>query len=160
MCGLKTDCLARFAALLGLAAACSGSFKRSLDTWQSRTAIFGAPSVSRPFFQEACNLYGETAEKLGVGFQILDDVRNLDTVPGKKLGDDIVEGKKSLPVILYLRARLKTAGFAAGCFKAAREKGEDAGEIGAFIPPTGLIPRPLGRFFYRQSICFTGIKPV
>ncbi|MCL2480771.1 MAG: polyprenyl synthetase family protein, partial [Spirochaetaceae bacterium] len=41
-------------------------------------------------------------EEMGVGFQILDDVVNLTKGnPGKKRGDDIVEGKKSLPVILF-----------------------------------------------------------
>lgn len=41
-------------------------------------------------------------ENIGVGFQILDDVKNLTTGnPGKLRGDDIIEGKKSLPVILY-----------------------------------------------------------
>jgi octaprenyl-diphosphate synthase len=48
---------------------------------------------------------GKTAADIGVGFQILDDVQNLTTGnPGKKRGDDIVEGKKSLPVLLYLNA--------------------------------------------------------
>ncbi|QEN04774.1 polyprenyl synthetase family protein [Thiospirochaeta perfilievii] len=41
-------------------------------------------------------------EEIGVGFQILDDIKNITTGnPGKLRGDDIVEGKKSLPVILY-----------------------------------------------------------
>lgn len=148
MCGLKTGCLARFAALLGLAAACSvkewrGEVSPPASTEVRDRAERGGPGQSfsappplfpGPFFQAACGLYGEAAEKLGTGFQILDDVKNLDTgVPGKKLGDDIVEGKKSLPVILYLRARPEKAGFAAGCFRAAREKGADAGEIGDFI---------------------------
>lgn len=45
---------------------------------------------------------GKACEAMGVGFQILDDVTNLVTGnPGKKRGDDIVEGKKSLPVILF-----------------------------------------------------------
>lgn len=43
-------------------------------------------------------------EDIGVGFQIMDDVHNLETGnPGKMRGDDIVEGKKSLPVILHAR---------------------------------------------------------
>jgi octaprenyl-diphosphate synthase len=47
---------------------------------------------------------GKIAEDIGVGFQILDDVTNLTTGnPGKKRGDDIVEGKKSLPVLLHLQ---------------------------------------------------------
>lgn len=47
---------------------------------------------------------GKIWEKAGVGFQIMDDVTNLKTGnPGKERGDDIVEGKKSLPVILFAR---------------------------------------------------------
>ena len=45
---------------------------------------------------------GTACEAMGIGFQIVDDVTNLVTGnPGKKRGDDIVEGKKSLPVILF-----------------------------------------------------------
>jgi octaprenyl-diphosphate synthase len=43
------------------------------------------------------------AASIGAGFQILDDVQNLTTGnPGKKRGDDIVEGKKSLPVLMHI----------------------------------------------------------
>lgn len=45
---------------------------------------------------------GETAANIGIGFQIIDDVINLTTGnAGKKRGDDIVEGKKSLPVLIH-----------------------------------------------------------
>ena len=48
--------------------------------------------------------YGKTAAQIGVGFQIIDDVINLTKGnPGKKRGDDIVEGKKSLPVLLHIQ---------------------------------------------------------
>lgn len=51
--------------------------------------------------EEVALAIGKACTQMGVGFQILDDVRNLTTGnPGKKRGDDIVEGKKSLPVIL------------------------------------------------------------
>ena len=81
MCALKTGVLARFAANTGrLAALCRSGCDDGAD------------------FPPA-----KAAEKLGVGFQILDDVKNLEEgVPGKRRGDDIVEGKKSLPVLLYL----------------------------------------------------------
>lgn len=47
--------------------------------------------------------YGMLTADIGVGFQILDDVKNIKGgIPGKEYGDDIVEGKKSLPVIFYL----------------------------------------------------------
>ncbi len=46
---------------------------------------------------------GEICADIGIGFQILDDVQNLTLGnPGKKRGDDIVEGKKSLPVLLHI----------------------------------------------------------
>ena len=105
MCSMKTGCLARFAVLLASAAL----------------------RVPR---DEA--VLADAAEKLGVGFQILDDVKNLTTgIPGKKRGDDITEGKKSLPVLIYLRDHPEKAGFAADCFKAAREG--SAAQTEAFI---------------------------
>lgn len=52
--------------------------------------------------EETALAMGKACQQMGVGFQILDDVINLTTGnPGKKRGDDIVEGKKSLPVILF-----------------------------------------------------------
>lgn len=46
---------------------------------------------------------GLIAAEIGAGFQIIDDVINLTTGnPGKKRGDDIVEGKKSLPVLSFI----------------------------------------------------------
>ena len=49
---------------------------------------------------------GETAAQIGIGFQIIDDVINLTKGnPGKKRGDDIVEGKKSLPVLIHVQSR-------------------------------------------------------
>lgn len=48
--------------------------------------------------------YGEISANIGIGFQIIDDVINLTTGNvGKKRGDDIVEGKKSLPVLLHIK---------------------------------------------------------
>jgi octaprenyl-diphosphate synthase len=77
MCAMKTGSLSRLSAELG--AYCAG--------------VSG----------DAARQTGEAAEKLGVGFQILDDVKNLSAgIPGKKRGEDIVEGKKSLPLLLYL----------------------------------------------------------
>lgn len=59
---------------------------------------------------EEAESVGKIAESLGEGFQILDDVTNLTTGnPGKKRGDDIVEGKKSLPVLMHIIERPKDA---------------------------------------------------
>jgi octaprenyl-diphosphate synthase len=109
MCRLKTGCLARFAAALGVHAAGTG-----LEAEEERL--------------------GRGAENLGVGFQILDDVKNLTTgIPGKKRGDDVVEGKKSLPLLLYLHCRPDRRDFAAHCFAEARKRGTEAPEVDALI---------------------------
>ena len=55
---------------------------------------------------EEATKIGEIAAHIGKGFQVIDDVINLTTGNvGKKRGDDIVEGKKSLPVILHTQLR-------------------------------------------------------
>jgi octaprenyl-diphosphate synthase len=117
MCGLKTGCLARFAAVLGVCAAEAASVTGS--------------SIAH---NEAAQTLGEAAEKLGVGFQILDDVKNLTAgIPGKKRGDDVVEGKKSLPVLLYLHSRPEQQDLVSRCFTAARAKGAAAPEVEELI---------------------------
>jgi octaprenyl-diphosphate synthase len=69
-----------------------------------------------------------------VGFQILDDVKNLKTgVPGKKRGDDIVEGKKSLPMLLYMHRYPEKKDMVFHTFIAAREKGTLAPEVEELI---------------------------
>lgn len=76
MCRFKTGALARLAAELGAAAA-------------------GAAD-------DEIEAVGALWEDIGVGFQILDDVKNLVSGnPGKRRGDDVVEGKKSLPALLH-----------------------------------------------------------
>jgi octaprenyl-diphosphate synthase len=108
MCKLKTGSLARCAAELG-------------------AYIAGAP-------EETTRKLGEAAEKLGVGFQILDDVKNLTTgIPGKKRGDDIVEGKKSLPILLYLTRFPEKREQVFYCFHAAKINGTAVPEVAELI---------------------------
>lgn len=116
MCALKTGVLARMAAELGVYAAGN---RISLDPAREDST--------------AATL-GIAAEKLGVAFQILDDVKNLTTGnPGKKRGDDIVEGKKSLPVLLFLHSRHDRVEFVKRCFSAARASGTGAKEVEELI---------------------------
>jgi len=108
MCGLKTGSLARLAAELGAYAA-------------------GASA-------HAARQMGEAGEKLGIGFQILDDVKNLTTgIQGKKRGDDISEGKKSLPVLLYLHKYPKKRGRIFYCFHEAKRNGTSVPEVEEMI---------------------------
>ncbi|UER67501.1 polyprenyl synthetase family protein [Borrelia sp. BU AG58] len=51
------------------------------------------------------NLYN-TFLKFGTYFQIMDDIRNIKNgIKGKDFGDDLIEGKKSLPVIYFLKEK-------------------------------------------------------
>ena len=119
MCRLKTGCLARLGAVLGA----------YIGAARQQSASANAVNI-----EDLVKTYGRAAEQLGVGFQILDDVKNLSTgVPGKKRGDDIVEGKKSLPVLLYLHRYPEKRDFAARCFKAARDAGTTAPETEEII---------------------------
>lgn len=70
---------------------------------------------------------GSYAQDIGTGFQIIDDVINLTTGnPGKKRGDDIVEGKKSLPVLIHLEKSPGDAAKLASLFSQARAEGIDS----------------------------------
>jgi octaprenyl-diphosphate synthase len=108
MCGLKTGSLARLAAE-------AGAF----------TAGAGAETAAK---------FGDASERLGIGFQILDDVKNLTTgVPGKLRGDDVVEGKKSLPVLLYLTRYPEKREMVYYSFHAAKINGTAAPEVEELI---------------------------
>ena len=149
MCRLKTGCLARLAGVLGVysGGSCINVNAGALDT--------------------VADIFGNGAELLGVGFQILDDVKNLSTgIPGKKRGDDIVEGKKSLPVLLYLHRYPEKRDFTARCFSAARAAGTDAPEVEAMIDSlsgAGVLEeaREIALFYLEKSRkIFSGDTPV
>jgi len=104
MCRLKTGSLARLAARMGHVAG-GGDPQRA----EQLGAIF---------------------EDAGVAFQILDDVRNLTSGnPGKHRGDDIVEGKKSLPVILSGDIDPKLSEQLAACFDRAHAEGPSSPSV-------------------------------
>ena len=112
MCSLKTGCLARFAAELGVATA--GIVNKATGN----TGLLMA------------EVMGVAAEKLGVGFQILDDVINVSSgIPGKNRGDDIVEGKKSLPILLFLHRWPEKKDMVYRCFREAGSMGIGAPEV-------------------------------
>ncbi|MDR2785293.1 MAG: polyprenyl synthetase family protein [Treponema sp.] len=139
MCRLKTGALARLAAVLGVYTGYAGKAS--------------GPPMTQEIFQERAlfqaEAFGGAAEKLGVGFQILDDVKNLRTGnPGKKRGDDIVEGKKSFPALLFLHEHPEKAPLVERCFQAAREGGSSAPEVEELIgefEAAGVLERATDR---------------
>ena len=79
---------------------------------------------------EESNVFAALFAEAGVGFQILDDVKNISTGnAGKKRGDDIVEGKKSMPVILHIEKHPEDAASLTAYFEQARREGIDSPAI-------------------------------
>lgn len=75
--------------------------------------------------EELFEKFDYISSQIGIGFQIIDDVINISTGNvGKKRGDDIVEGKKSLPVLLFLeKATSEDKDKLLNCFKIAEKDG-------------------------------------
>ncbi len=90
---------------------------------------------------------GIIAAGIGEGFQILDDVQNLTTGnPGKKRGDDIVEGKKSLPVLLHLKENPEDQEKISSCFIRAANEGIESPAVEeciAILESKGAIQKAL-----------------
>lgn len=79
---------------------------------------------------EQANYIATLAADIGVGFQILDDIKNLTTGNiGKKRGDDIVEGKKSLPILYHLEQNPLDFDTLMNCFEQAAIEGIDSPAI-------------------------------
>lgn len=92
------------------------------------SAIIGA-SIGGASEKEALSL-GELAMQIGIGFQIIDDYSNLTIGnPGKKRGDDIVEGKKSYPILLHLEKKPEDLAEISKHFQNARVEGIDSPSV-------------------------------
>ena len=99
--------------------------KNKTGTLASLAAKIGG--IAGGLSAEQAATLGNTAANIGMGFQIIDDVINLTTGnPGKKRGDDIVEGKKSLPVIMHVTAHPEDKDAIADCMKRAAAEGIDS----------------------------------
>lgn len=103
------------------------------------SARIGAVLAGSPVVvEEACATYGQA---LGTAFQIIDDVLDYDgnaIEMGKNLGDDLREGKSTLPLIAAM-ARGTAAQTAT--IRQAIEEGstEQLGEIVAIVKHTGAL---------------------
>jgi octaprenyl-diphosphate synthase len=135
MCRMKTGVLARMAIELGVyTAGLQHDIRKGIHI--DEPLAESSAELDRRLEDEGrlAEALGLAAENLGVGFQILDDVKNLTTGnPGKKRGDDIVEGKKSLPIILFLQQNPNRIEFVKRCFSAARAQGTSAREVEELI---------------------------
>ncbi|MCZ2499075.1 octaprenyl diphosphate synthase [Xylophilus sp. Kf1] len=90
-----------------------------------------------PAMESACATYGQA---LGTAFQVIDDVLDYDGDAGemgKNLGDDLREGKTTLPLIIAMRRG--TAEQAALIRSAIEEGADDLGAIVAIVRETGAL---------------------
>lgn len=93
---------------------------------------------STPSMEEACATYGQA---LGTAFQIIDDVLDYDgdaAEMGKNLGDDLREGKSTLPLIAAIR---RGTPHQAATVRRAIEEGstEQLAEVIAIVKDTGAL---------------------
>lgn len=91
-----------------------------------------------PILEDVCARYGQA---LGTAFQVIDDVLDYEgdaSVLGKNLGDDLKEGKVTLPIIFALQ---KTQGNQRALLVQAIEHAHDANlaEILAVIQASGAL---------------------
>ncbi len=78
--------------------------RKTATLFEAATRIGAILAQADPAIEDACARYGAA---IGTAFQIIDDVLDYDgsaQVIGKRVGDDLREGKPTLPVIHALRA--------------------------------------------------------
>ena len=108
---------------------------------------------SPPAIEEACATYGQA---LGTAFQIIDDVLDYDgdaTEMGKNLGDDLREGKSTLPLIAAMQRGTSAQ---AHIVREAIEQGstEQLTEIVQIVRDTGAldVTRDAANFEARRAM--------
>ena len=76
---------------------------KTAKLFEASTRLPAVLTVSAPAVEAACAAYGQA---LGTAFQVIDDVLDYDgdaALMGKNLGDDLREGKATLPLIIAMQ---------------------------------------------------------
>lgn len=76
---------------------------KTAKLFEASTRIAAILAEASPELEEACAAYGQA---LGTAFQVIDDVLDYDgsvAEMGKNLGDDLREGKSTLPLIIAMQ---------------------------------------------------------
>lgn len=85
--------------------------------------------------------------KLGVAFQMLDDLKNVcQGNKGKHRGDDIVEGKLSFPIVLYLEERSEKKKEIISLFNRAKKEGISSSAVNeccSLLESSGILEKGL-----------------
>lgn len=111
---------------------------KTAKLFEASARIAAILANSPPALETACADYGQA---LGTAFQVIDDVLDYDGSPaemGKNLGDDLREGKCTLPLIAAMRQGSPAQ---RDTIRSAIENGatENIGEIIAIVRDTGAL---------------------
>lgn len=111
---------------------------KTAKLFEASTRLAAVLAGTPPEIEEACATYGQA---LGTAFQVIDDVLDYEgdaTETGKNIGDDLREGKTTLPLILAMRRGTPAQ---RALIRAAIEAGDTAQmpEIVAVVRETGAL---------------------
>ncbi|WP_093375871.1 polyprenyl synthetase family protein [Variovorax sp. OV329] len=111
---------------------------KTAKLFEASTRLAAVLSKSPPEIEEACATYGQA---LGTAFQVIDDVLDYAgdaNETGKNLGDDLREGKTTLPLILAMQRGTPEQSL---LIKAAIEAGDtdQLPQIVAIVKQTGAL---------------------
>jgi octaprenyl-diphosphate synthase len=139
--------------------------ERYMDVIYGKTAkLFEAAAecgatLGNPDLQPACATY---ARHLGAAFQIIDDVLDYTSsaeVMGKNVGDDLAEGKPTLPLIQAMK--MAPAADAALIRQAIRSGGlEHLGEIIAIVQRSGALDYTRERARRESELALAALAPL
>ena len=111
---------------------------KTAKLFEASTRLAAILAHSSPEIETACAQYGQS---LGTAFQVIDDVLDYDGDTqelGKNLGDDLREGKNTLPLIIAMQRGTPEQ---KAIIKNAIENGEtnDLSNIVAIVQATGAL---------------------
>lgn len=111
--------------------------RKTATLFEAAARIGAVIAAAEPALESACLRYGAS---VGTAFQIVDDILDYSGHAeeiGKRLGDDLREGKVTLPIIYALRTASKSQ---RDLIEAAiRDGGGDFGEIARVVQATGAL---------------------
>lgn len=130
--------------------------RKTATLFEAAARIGAVLAGADPSTEAACARYGAS---LGTAFQMIDDVLdysgNADDI-GKRLGDDLREGKTTLPLIHALRS--STPADRTLVERAIREGGGDFAEIAQIVRASGSLDYARGRAEEESALAFEALE--
>lgn len=114
--------------------------------------------------QDENMIASKALNELGVAFQMFDDLANISSGnKGKDRGDDIVEGKMSFPIVLYLQKDEKNKAFILQFFEQAKKEGITSQAVAtccALLEESGVIKEGLSIAKEKRDKAFSTLESI